>query len=100
MDTTHIPDQEGSDSFLKLVDFKWLMAGVGWWVDLTRLQRETAYANECLQFALRSDSELLRRHSVELLRPRLNSDAHSDTTAIPSRPRPSEVPGAVHASTA
>ena len=58
---------EGSDTFLNLVDFKWLMAGVGWRVDLSRLQRERGYIEECLQRALRSDSQLLRERAVELL---------------------------------
>lgn len=38
MNTIHIRDPEGSDRFLNLVYFKWLMAGMGWWVDLSRLQ--------------------------------------------------------------
>ena len=67
MNTTHTKGPEGDDTFLNLVDFKWLMAGVGWWVDLSRLQRDRAYIDECLQRALRSDSELLREHGVELL---------------------------------
>ena len=58
---------EGHDIFLNLVDFKWLMAGVGWWVDLSRLERDRAYIDECLQRALMSDSKLLRQRSVELL---------------------------------
>jgi hypothetical protein len=55
------------DIFLNLVDFKWLMAGVGWWVNLSRLQSDLGYIDECLQRALKSDSELLRRRSIELL---------------------------------
>ena len=60
-----IPQED--DTFLNLVDFKWLMAGLGWWVDLSRLQRDTTYAGECVQHALNSGSELLRRRSVALL---------------------------------
>lgn len=78
MNATHTKGPEGSDTFLNLVDFKWLMAGIGWWVDLSRLQSDGAYVDECLQRALRSDSELLRKHSVELLGPRLRSDARLD----------------------
>ncbi|MBT2304682.1 hypothetical protein J7E70_30130 [Variovorax paradoxus] len=76
MDTTQTTELEGDDFFLNLVDFKWLMAGVGWWVDLSRLRSDRAYVNECLQRALRSDSELLRKRSVELLGLRRNSDAY------------------------
>lgn len=67
MNATHTKAPEFDDSFLNLVYFKWLMAGVGWWVDLSRLQSDSVYVDECLQRALRSDSELLRKRSVELL---------------------------------
>lgn len=76
MNTAHIKVPEGSDRFLSLVDFKWLMAGKGWWVDLSRLQSDKAYVDECLQRALRSDSELLQKRSVEMLGLRRGSDAH------------------------
>ena len=78
MNTAHIKDPQGSDRFLNLVDFKWLMAGMGWWVDLSRLQSDKAYIEECLQRALRSDSELLQERSVEMLGLRRGSDAHCD----------------------
>jgi hypothetical protein len=67
------------DFFLKLVDFKWLMAGMGWWVDLTRLQSDRTYIDECLQRALRTDSDLLRKHSKQLLgRPRITKAEHRE----------------------
>lgn len=64
-----MPEQapQEDDTFLNLVDFKWLMAGLGWWVDLSRLQRDTAYAGKCVQHALASGSELLRQRSAALL---------------------------------
>jgi len=52
---------------LVLVDFKWLMAGLGWWVDLTRLRRDKGYAHQCLQLGLASGSSVVRQRSVELL---------------------------------
>lgn len=68
MITTQAKGPQANDFFLlNLVDFKWLMAGAGWWVDLSRLQR-----------ALKSGSELLRKRSVELLGLRHGSDAHCD----------------------
>jgi hypothetical protein len=67
MNTAHIKAPEGSDRFLNLVDFKWLMAGIGWWVNLSRLQSDKAYLDECLQRAMTSDSELLRKRSVAML---------------------------------
>jgi hypothetical protein len=67
MSATYAKGLEGNDAFLNLVDFKWLMAGVGWWVNLSRLQSDGAYIDECLHLALRSESELLRQCSVRLL---------------------------------
>ena len=58
---------EEETRFLNLVAFKWLMAGAGWWVDVTRLQRDRDYADECLQRALRTGSETLRQYGIELL---------------------------------
>lgn len=52
--------------FLRLVDFKWLMIGLGWRIDISRFLRDAAYARECLQRGLASESELLRQCSVEL----------------------------------
>jgi hypothetical protein len=50
-----------------LVDFKWLMAGLGWWVDLNRLQRDAAYAAECYSRAATSSCEPLRRSAATLM---------------------------------
>ena len=75
MNATHTKGSQGYDAFLNLVDFKWLMACAGWRVDLSRLQSDGAYIDECLQRALQSDSELLRERSVELLGLRRSTDA-------------------------
>ena len=82
---THTQAADGHNAFLNLVDFKWLMAGAGWWVNLSRLQRDWAYADECLQRALKSDSELLRERGTELLGLRLQWDANCGT-AVPALP--------------
>jgi hypothetical protein len=59
---------EEDGTFLRLVDFKWLMAClVGRRIDLSRLQRDIDYARECVQLGLASNSNLLRQRSVELL---------------------------------
>lgn len=60
-------------TLLNLVSFKWLMAGRGWWIDLSRLRKDASYASECAQRGLDSGSELLRQRSVELL-PLLSAD--------------------------
>ncbi|HEX7958930.1 MAG TPA: hypothetical protein VF493_03375 [Terriglobales bacterium] len=84
MNAAHIKGLEGSDRFLNLVVFKWLMAGMGWWVDLSLLQCDKGYVDECLQRALTSDSELLRNRSVEMLGMRRPLDAHSDASMLSS----------------
>lgn len=49
---------------LARVDFKWLMAGQGWWIDPHRLQHEASYADAVLRFALESQSLALRKCAV------------------------------------
>jgi hypothetical protein len=48
------------------VDFKWLMAGIGFWVDPTQLHLDPSYAQVSLQNALRSRCEPLRRCATAL----------------------------------
>jgi hypothetical protein len=69
---------EMDDPFLRLVDFKWLMIGLGWRVDLSRFLRDPAYACVCVQRGLASDSELLRQCSIELPTPPLLGIAIED----------------------
>ena len=57
---------ETDATVLDLVSFKWLMAGRGWWVDLSRLREDSIYARACVQRGLDSGLELLRQRSVEL----------------------------------
>ncbi|HYE38571.1 MAG TPA: hypothetical protein VEB23_01485 [Ramlibacter sp.] len=68
MDTTTFSraQQDRPIDFLLLVDFKWLMAGQGRWVNLTRLQHDAAYADDCIASALASACEPLRERAVEL----------------------------------
>ncbi|MEY4884684.1 MAG: hypothetical protein RIS34_2538 [Pseudomonadota bacterium] len=42
------------------VDFKWLMAGQGWWVDTTRFHTDPVYAARFLGSALASQCAALR----------------------------------------
>lgn len=49
------------DDLLMEVDFKWLMAGKGYWVDTRRLHNDSVYAHSCAEHARSS-------HSPELLR--------------------------------
>jgi hypothetical protein len=55
------PSSEGeAPELLACVDFKWLMAGEGHRIDLTRLQRDRAYARGCLALAAGSGCAALR----------------------------------------
>jgi len=55
---------------LEEVDFKWLMAGQGWWIDTTRLHTDPGYARQLFDLvdnnpssALRDCAALLQAHS-------------------------------------
>ena len=76
MNTTFEQASGERPASVDLVDFKWLMAGVGWWVNVQRLQRDRAYADECLQRAMTSGSQLLRERG-----PRLLGFGHDDVHA-------------------
>lgn len=62
-------DADGRVSLLVEVDFKWLMAGQGWWVDTTRLHCDSLYASALIDFALASPSPALRE-SAAFMSPR------------------------------
>jgi hypothetical protein len=51
---------------LLLVDFKWLMAGMGWWVDLDRWRRDECYARQCLANALTCNNASLHLRAQEI----------------------------------
>lgn len=55
------------ESLLAAVDFKWLMAGHGWWVDNNRFHDDPVYASKLLHSALGSESPTLRRCAAEFL---------------------------------
>ena len=48
------------------VDFKWLMAGLGWWIDTARFHRDPAYAAGLLGLAMASPSFALRDCAASL----------------------------------
>lgn len=41
---TAVPSTDDRLVLLEEVDFKWLMAGHGWWIDTSRLHNDPAYA--------------------------------------------------------
>lgn len=60
-------DTEDDRQLLDLVTFKWLMAGIGWRVDVPRLRKDADYARVCAQRGLESGQPLLGARSAELL---------------------------------
>jgi hypothetical protein len=65
-----IMDERGL--LLEEVNFKWLMAGLGWWVDMSRFRIDRLYAAHFLQLASTSESAELRKCAT-LLEPRRGS---------------------------
>jgi hypothetical protein len=58
---SHIGNLVSQDiELLAEVDFKWLMAGQGRWVDPDRLLHDPAYAKKCLQEGMDSPCAALR----------------------------------------
>lgn len=58
------------------VDFKWLMAGQGCWVDPDRLHADPLYASGCLKAAINSPCDALRR-CARFLQESLKPGAHA-----------------------
>ncbi|MEI8168073.1 MAG: hypothetical protein WCG50_00270 [Rhodoferax sp.] len=63
-----VVNSEEGVSLLVEVDFKWLMAGEGWWIDTTRLHCDPAYVANLVQLAQASDSPALQSCAALLLR--------------------------------
>ena len=51
---------------LEEVNFKWLMAGIGWWVDMSRFHSDARYAAHYLALAAQSESPELRKFATLL----------------------------------
>lgn len=51
---------------LEEVDFKWLMAGQGWWVDTERLHKDPTYAAHLLNLVQDTESEVLKDCAILL----------------------------------
>jgi hypothetical protein len=70
-------------SLLAEVDFKWLMAGQGQWVDLCRFHDDVAYATGLMDWALASPSFALRASAEKL---KTHAPAVMATTTPAARP--------------
>lgn len=63
------PDVDAVDErvlMLEEVNFKWLMAGMGWWVDMSRFRSDPVYAGHYLNLAKASESMELRNCATQL----------------------------------
>src|SRR5450830_98680 len=60
MFTDEVTRAEACVSLLAEVDFKWLMAGQGHWIDLARFRSDSSYAAGLIRLALASKSFALR----------------------------------------
>lgn len=62
----HAPVTDARTSLLTEVDFKWLMAGRGCWIDVPRFHDDPAYAQACLHKGLLSSSYTLQQCAARL----------------------------------
>ena len=70
--TAAMPDTQAA--LLNEVDFKWLMAGQGCWVDSARLQADASYASDMLKRARASSCTALR-HCASTLQAQMMASA-------------------------
>jgi hypothetical protein len=60
------PPSDGRVLLLEEVNFKWLLAGLGWWIDMTRFHHDIPYATHFLALAETSNSLALRDSAASL----------------------------------
>lgn len=61
-----IAEVDARELLLEEVNFKWLMAGIGWWVDMSLFRIDPAYAARYLKLAEASESIELRKCAAAL----------------------------------
>jgi len=62
----HRADERGL--LLEEVNFKWLLAGLGVWIDMSRFRSDPSYSSRFLELAEASDSHALRACAASLQR--------------------------------
>jgi hypothetical protein len=60
------PQSDGRMLLLEEVNFKWLLTGLGWWIDMSRFHCDPSYATRFLELAEASDSPDLRDCAASL----------------------------------
>ncbi|QDL52709.1 hypothetical protein [Rhodoferax aquaticus] len=73
-------DGEHCDTVLRETDLKWLLTGLGWWIDANRLHSDANYARTVVHTAMQSGSDIVRQSAV-LLHMQLQAMAVSQAAA-------------------
>ena len=63
---TSAPEADERVLLLEEVNFKWLLAGMGLWIDMVRFHKDRRYAARFLALAEASDSLALRKCAASL----------------------------------
>lgn len=63
---TSVPQADERVLLLEEVNFKWLLAGMGLWIDMVRFHDDPVYAARFLALAEASDSPALRKCAASL----------------------------------
>jgi len=58
---------DARDLLLEEVHFKWLMAGLGCWIDMARFRSDSSYATRYLKLAASAQCQSLRKCATVLL---------------------------------
>ena len=74
------PEADQRGLLLEEVNFKWLLAGLGWWIDMSRFRSEAPYATRFLELARASDSIALRASAASLQQKNVMSCDWSEAT--------------------
>jgi hypothetical protein len=61
-----VAKSDGRVLLLEEVNFKWLLAGLGLWIDMTRFHNDIPYATHFLELAKASNSPALRDCAASL----------------------------------
>jgi hypothetical protein len=64
--TISAPQSDERVVLLEEVNFKWLLAGLGWWIDMSRFHRDIPYAKHFFELAEASNSSALRDCAASL----------------------------------
>ena len=64
--TNSSTESDGRILLLEKVKFKWLLAGIGCWIDMSRFQSDSSYASRFMEMAETSDSVALRECAASL----------------------------------